>query len=258
MSVPADVVAKPPETPTLTDAASDPTSDDTAELPNAAEYEPGTDNAPAALFADVPARVNDIDAASAPTLVAVDPPSAPLVIPTEANAPDIAVLCTPTIALLTEGVVAPADVVVWFAPRAAEYDTGSARVPTDVVADVPPRVIDSVAASTPVAVADATPEIEAVAATDGESVPTDDVAATPAIPFDTPVVVVPATVETWLPVTALDTAGDNMPAAAVLAVPDMVAVAPADGDSEPAADATTTPDIEVEILGTAAPVLDVP
>lgn len=126
----------------------------------------------------------DIDAASAPTLVAADPPNASLAIPTEAAAPDIAVLCAPTIALLTEGVVAPADVVVWFAPRAAEYDPGSARVPTDVVADVPPTVIDNVAASPPVAVADATPEIEAVAATDGESVPTDDVAATPTMPFD--------------------------------------------------------------------------
>ena len=112
MSVPADAVAKPPETPTLTDASSDPISDDSAELPNAAEYEPGTDNEPVALFADVPARVMDIDAASAPTLVATDPPSAPLVIPTEADAPDTAALCTPTIALLMEGVAAPADVVV--------------------------------------------------------------------------------------------------------------------------------------------------
>lgn len=114
------------------------------------------------------------------------------------------------------------------------------------------------AASTPVAVADATPEIEAVAPADGESVPTDDVAATPAIPFDTPVVVVPATVETWLPVTALDTAGNNVPAAAVLAVPDTVVVAPADGDSEPTTDVAETPEIEVERLSATAPVLDAP
>ena len=112
MSVPADAVAKPPETPTLSDASSDPISDDSAELPNAAEYEPGTDNEPVALFADVPARVIDIDAASAPTLVVVDPPATSLVIPTEAAAPDIAVLCSPTIDLLIEGAAVPADVVV--------------------------------------------------------------------------------------------------------------------------------------------------
>ncbi len=49
-----------------------------------------------------------------------------------------------------------------------------------------------------------------------------------------------------------------MPAVAVLAVPDMATVAPADGDSEPTADVAETPDIEEERLGATAPTLDVP
>lgn len=44
----------------------------------------------------------------------------------------------------------------------------------------------------------------------------------------------------------------------MLAVPESDAVAPVDGDNAPTADVAETPEIEAEILGITAPVLDVP
>ena len=44
----------------------------------------------------------------------------------------------------------------------------------------------------------------------------------------------------------------------MLSVPAKVAVAPVDGDSEPAADVAETPVVEAEILGATTPALDVP
>lgn len=60
---------------------------------------------------------------------------------------------------------------------------------------MPPRVIDNVAASAPVAVVLAVPESVAVAPTVGDSVPADAVAALPVSAFDSPTVVVPAAVD---------------------------------------------------------------
>ena len=92
--------------------------------------------------------------------------------------------------------------MAWFAFRAAEYDPGSVRVPTDAVVDTPPSVIDNVAAREPVVVVVAVPERVAVAPTDGDSVPTEAVEGFPVRSFDIPTVDTPDAVETCTPVAA--------------------------------------------------------
>ena len=123
---------------------------------------------------------------------------------------------------------------------------------------MPPRVIDNVAASAPVAVVLAVPDSVAVAPTVGDSVPADVVAALPVSAFDRAADNAPVTVEIWLPAMARDTSGDREPTDAVLAVPERDAVAPVDGETEPTADVAETPEIEAEILGAAFPADVVP
>lgn len=151
---------------------------------------------------DVPATVTDSVAASAPALALLEFPVTLLDTPAELEAPTAVALCTPPIALLTEGAIEPIEAVAWFAFRAAEYDPGSVRVPTDAVVDTPPSVIDNVAAREPVVVVVAVPERVAVAPTDGDSVPTEAVEGFPVRSFDIPTVDTPDAVETCTPVAA--------------------------------------------------------
>lgn len=69
---------------------------------------------------DVPATVTDSVAASAPALALLEFPVTLLDTPAELEAPTAVALCTPPIALLTEGAIEPIEAVAWFAFRAAE------------------------------------------------------------------------------------------------------------------------------------------